>query len=84
MRNRVAREVTRINNYEFKCKIKTNKFQILSISKSKPATIINNNQLNYSNKITLEHLTGRCSISQHIIREKSGKSGSSADQNKKI
>lgn len=87
MGHKVAREVTRINNYEFKWKIKTNtnKFQILSISKSKPATIIiNNNQLNYSSKITTLGLTiGRCGISQHI-KERAGRAGAALTRIKRF
>lgn len=54
MGRRVVKEISRGDEYEFMWKIKTNtdKFQILSISKTKPAEIIiNNNKLNYNNKI---------------------------------
>ena len=50
---KTQREIERINNYENKWKIKTNKtkFQLLSISKSKPAEVkINNRTIPFNNE----------------------------------
>ena len=67
---RTEKEINRINEFERKWKIKTskNKFKILSISKSKPEKIIiNNNELNFANNITVLGLKlTRTGIIQHL------------------
>ena len=53
---RTKREIKRVNDFEKKWKIKTssNKFKILSISKSKPEKIIiNDNEISFANSITV-------------------------------
>ena len=53
---KTEREVERINKYERKWKIKTNKdkFQLLSVSKLKPAEVrIDNRIVNFSDHITM-------------------------------
>ena len=64
------REIERINEYEKKWKIKTNKnkFQLLSISKSKPPEIrINNERINYKEHVNILGLNiKRTGISVHI------------------
>lgn len=65
MAQRAIMEIERINNYDYKWNIKTNtnKFQLLSFSKSKPCKIYINNKINYSDKIkTFELTLGRCGI----------------------
>lgn len=83
MSKRIIQEITRVKTYEYKWKIKTNenKFQILSISKTKPAEIIiNNNKLTYNDKIKTLRLTiGRCGIRYHI-KERAEKGGAALKQ----
>lgn len=83
MSKKIIQEITRVNTYEYKWKIKTNqnKFQILTISKTKPAEIIiNNNKLTYNDKIKTLRLTiGRCGIRYHI-KERAEKRGAALMQ----
>ena len=64
------REIERINEYEKKWKIKTNKnkFQLLSISKTKPPEIrINNEKIDYKDQVNILGLNiKRTGISIHI------------------
>jgi len=87
MGRRVVREIQRVNHYEYLWKIKTNttKFQLLAISKTKPAEIfINNIKINYNNNIkTLGLSIGRCGINQHI-KERVGRGGAALTKIKRF
>ena len=70
---KTQREIERINNYEKKWKIKTNetKFQLLSISKSKPAEIkINNKTIPFNNEAKILGLNFyRTGIAKHSTQK---------------
>ena len=72
---RTAREIERINTYENMWKIKTNinKFQLLSVSSTKPkAVIANGNNIPFKNKIKILGLTLTTrGLSNHISQRKS-------------
>ena len=67
---KTVREINRLNEYENKWKIKTNsnKFQLLSVSKSKPPLIrINNQNIQYVNEVKILGLSiKRTGIVNHI------------------
>ena len=67
---RTEREIKRINEYERKWKIRTNKnkFNILSISKTKPETVkIDNRELQFTNKVNILGFSlGRTGFGAHL------------------
>ena len=71
---RTSREITRINNYEKKWKIKTNlnKFQLLSVSSTKPSVVtVNGTNIPFKTKIKILGLTLTTrGLSSHITQRK--------------
>ena len=67
---RTEREIKRVNEYERKWKIRTNKnkFKILSISKTKPETVkIGNRELQFTNKVNILGFSlGRTGFGAHL------------------